>query len=134
MAQRLAPPKQGALWGNLQRRALPLASLSFATVVLLLTECISFGQQTAELLHADDPELYFGFFLFQSAVEKDIRKISDPSGAAEFRQAVARHLNISEADFAILQPGYTHVHTRRVPEFWLLALRRLSPVHSTRLG
>ena len=72
-------------------------------MVLLLTECISFGQQTTELLHTDDPELYFGFFSFQSAVEKDIRKISDPSGAAVFRQAAARHLNISEADLAILQ-------------------------------
>lgn len=59
-------------------------------------------QAGAAAIAPDDPELYFGFFSLQQAIQKDISAAKDaPSGAA-LQQAAARHFNISEADFVIL--------------------------------
>ena len=123
MAQKTGSLKRYGAQRDAQERVLLLA---VAMVAFLFAACALLGQQTNNPpVDADDPELYFGFFSFQSAVQKDIMKTADHSAAAELRQAIARQLNVSEADLDVLQ---------RVASSTLDAITRLTSDHRTYLS
>jgi hypothetical protein len=74
--------------------------LVIVSVGLLLCDASVFGQQSGVAAIApDDPELYFGFFSFHQAIQKDISGAKDASSGAAFLRAAADHFNISESDF-----------------------------------
>ena len=73
-------------------------------VIAALAGCAgAFAQQAGiAAVPPDDPEVYFGFFSLQRAIQKDISSAKGPSAGAALQRAAARHFNVSESDFAIL--------------------------------
>ena len=73
-------------------------------VIAALVGCAgAFAQQAGiAAIPPDDPEVYFGFFSLQQAIQKDISAAKGASAGAALERAAARHFNVSESDFAIL--------------------------------
>jgi hypothetical protein len=71
--------------------------------IAALAGCAAFAQQagTASIL-PDDPEVYFGFFSFRQAMQKQIVAAKDASDGAALQQAAAQNFGISASDFAIV--------------------------------